>query len=199
MSSGNDDYWSGSQQPDPNYNAPAPDRGFVPNPQQSQMNLPPYQQQPAANPGYYPENPQPDASYGYPPEQPQPGAAYGYPPDQPQSGFSPNQGFYPDNQPATFQPQADGVYPPLVEHPSANGVLVLGLLGTFLFPPLGIIAVVMGNKARREIREYPDTYMPSATLNVGWVFGIIGTIFTVILVMVLLLMVIALIIAAGSI
>ena len=53
--------------------------------------------------------------------------------------------------------------------------LVLGILGIVLFPPLAIVAWVMGSRVRRELREKPGIYSPSQTGIAGRILGIIGT------------------------
>lgn len=169
MSSENDDFWSRPQQPEPNYATPLPGQGFAPSIQQQDPNT--AQQR-----------------YG-----------------QPESANNPN--FYaeqPQQDTVTAQtpnfPQQVGIfYPALIEHPSANGVLILGLLSILLLPPLGIIAVVMGNKARRETRENPQIYTPSSTLNVGWAFGIAGTVITTLIVAILTFAIIVFVLALGTI
>jgi hypothetical protein len=68
----------------------------------------------------------------------------------------------------------------LPEHPSANTVLVLGIVSAVLllvaFPVTGPFAWWMGNKARREIRQFPGRYREGGTLTAGWVIGIITSI-----------------------
>ena len=169
MSNENDDFWSRPQPPEPDYANPSANQGFNPNPQQQNPNATPQQ--------YW----------------------------QPESAHNPD--FYagkPQQDMVTDQtpnpPQQVGVfYPALIEHPSANGVLVLGLLSILLLPPLGIIAVVMGNKARRETRDNPQIYTPSSTLNVGWAFGIAGTVITTLLVAILTFAIIVFVLALGTI
>ncbi|MFZ0530717.1 MAG: DUF4190 domain-containing protein, partial [Propionicimonas sp.] len=66
--------------------------------------------------------------------------------------------------------------PTLPEHPSATPALVLGILGIVGFWPLGPIAWFLGAKGKREIRQNPGQWRPSATLTAGRVLGAITTI-----------------------
>lgn len=66
---------------------------------------------------------------------------------------------------------------PAAEHPQAGLVLVLALLG---FVTIGLtcpFAWVIGSRARRQMRRDPGRWSPSAALTVGWVLGILGSLF----------------------
>lgn len=74
-----------------------------------------------------------------------------------------------------MQPMPYGYYPVLPEHPQATTILILGILSLVLGGITGPFAWVMGNRARREIRDQPGRYRDGGTLTVGWVLGIVGT------------------------
>lgn len=63
----------------------------------------------------------------------------------------------------------------LPEHPSATTTLVLGILGIVGLWPLGLIAWVVGAKAKREMRTNPGRWRPSGSLTAGVVLGVITT------------------------
>ena len=63
--------------------------------------------------------------------------------------------------------------------PNGTTVLVLGLCSivfscVFVGLVLGIIGVVLGNKAKSIYRESPDKYDGFQSLNAGWIMSIIG-------------------------
>lgn len=74
------------------------------------------------------------------------------------------------------------------DHPNAVPALVLGLVGLVFFPPLGIVAWVLGAKGRREVEANPGRWARGGTLTAGWVLGIIGSIFTMLGVVALVLL-----------
>lgn len=76
-------------------------------------------------------------------------------------------------------PLMPGYYGP-VEHPQATTILVLGVLGLVACQVMSPIALVMGNKARREIAAQPGRYSETGLITAGWVCGIIGTVLLVI-------------------
>jgi len=94
--------------------------------------------------------------------------AYGYAYEQPPQGGTLE----------PYTPPTPLSYVPAPEHPQSTSVLILGILGLFLFPPLSFIALVMGGKARRQIRESPGRWSDSGQLTAGWVMGIIGSTLT---------------------
>lgn len=125
------------------------------------------------------------------PQQPPSGAPYP-PAATPPQPYAAAPAQYPP-APAPYQqpyqqPQAPGGYPPggyspqyvtmLPAHPSGTTVLVLGIIGLF-FAITGPFAWVMGNKARREIAANPTMYRSDGALTVGWVLGIIESIFLI--------------------
>ncbi|MCL1906782.1 MAG: DUF4190 domain-containing protein [Propionibacteriaceae bacterium] len=60
------------------------------------------------------------------------------------------------------------------EHPRAGAVLVLGILGLFVFWPLGPVAWIMGRNALKECNA--GQYRSTGPLSVGHAFGTISTI-----------------------
>jgi hypothetical protein len=70
-----------------------------------------------------------------------------------------------------------------VQHPQVVAALVTGLLGVLMCPFVGIAAIVLGSKARREIDSDPQRYTGRAMATAGFVLGIIGTVLTVLLVL----------------
>lgn len=84
-----------------------------------------------------------------------------------------------ENMPAApREPAARG------EHPKGTTILVLGILGLVVFQPLGVIAMVMGNKAIAEIDAAPQQYTNRTTVNAGRICGIIATVLLVIAVVI---------------
>ena len=67
------------------------------------------------------------------------------------------------------------------EHPDGVPVFVVGLLSLIAFPPIGFLAWVMGNRARRDIRSQPGRYRNEGLVTAGWVMGIIGGLITLFL------------------
>lgn len=67
--------------------------------------------------------------------------------------------------------------PASAEHPHAGLVLALALLGFVTFGLTCPFAWVIGSRARRQIRRDPGRWSPSAALTVGWVLGILGSLF----------------------
>lgn len=134
--------------------------------------------QPQATPAPQPSYPNP-TEYAQPTSYPQApyGHASGY--DQPAGG----QVGYPEppgyGQAVVPQQQTYGYgygYPMAPDHPSSTVVLVLGLIGMFVFPLTAPVAWVMGSKARAEMKAYPGRWGSSGTLTVGWVLGIITSV-----------------------
>lgn len=81
---------------------------------------------------------------------------------------------------APFGAQPYGYASALPEPPQATTVLVLGILSLLLGGITGPFAWVMGSKARRQIAA--GQYSQSSLLTVGWVLGIIGTLYLVVMV-----------------
>jgi hypothetical protein len=131
-----------------NYQQPAPQRAYPPQPPPSYPPPTAYAPQPA----YQPE----------PPLQPQREPAM-YETYQPYTPPAPAPYTYPLT--LTAAP----------EHPSAVTSLVLGILGLFVLPILAPVAWVIAGRARRDLRQYPGRWAPSGSLTAGYVLGIIGS------------------------
>ena len=68
--------------------------------------------------------------------------------------------------------------------PNSTATLVLGILSVVTFCcygiiglPLGIIALVLGNKAMKEFHLHPENYIGEGNAKAGRVLGIIGVVF----------------------
>ena len=64
-------------------------------------------------------------------------------------------------------------------HPKGITVLVLGILSIVCCSPLGIVALVMGNNALKEIDAQPGRYGNRQIVQIGRILGIIGIVFLV--------------------
>lgn len=80
---------------------------------------------------------------------------------------------YPQQSPYAQQPYGYGY--PLPEHPQGTTILVLGILGFFVFP-CGIVAWYMGHKAMKEIQIAGVRYGNESNLNIGKILGMVTTI-----------------------
>ena len=67
-----------------------------------------------------------------------------------------------------------------VDHPKGMTVLVLGILSLVCCSPLGIVALIMGNNALKEIDAQPGRYGNRQIVQIGRILGIIGIVFLVI-------------------
>jgi hypothetical protein len=70
-------------------------------------------------------------------------------------------------------------YPVPREHPQANTVLVLGILGLF-FTPLGFVAWYLGGKAEEEIETSGLVWSNASTVRVGKILGMVTGILTIV-------------------
>jgi Domain of unknown function (DUF4190)/M penetrans paralogue family 26 len=103
-----------------------------------------------------------------PPPPPPPGSGDGggyYAPPPPGGGYN-----------APPPPMGGGP----VDHPKGITVLVLGILSLVCCSPLGIVALVMGNNALKEIDAQPGRYSNRQIVQIGRILGIIGIVFLVI-------------------
>lgn len=109
-----------------------------------------------------------------PPPPPPPGSGDGGysapPPPPPGSG---------DGGYAAPPPPMGGMGGP-VDHPKGMTVLILGILSLVCCSPLGIVALVMGNNALKEIDAQPGRYGNRQIVQIGRILGIIGIVFLVI-------------------
>jgi hypothetical protein len=73
-----------------------------------------------------------------------------------------------------------GFFAPTAQHPKGTQILVLGIVSLVCCGLLGPVAFVMGNNARKEMAANPGvTYTNSTQITVGWILGIIATVFLV--------------------
>lgn len=66
-----------------------------------------------------------------------------------------------------------------VDHPKGITILVLGILSLVCCSPLGIVALIMGNNALKEIDANPSAYGNRQIVQIGRILGIIGIVFLV--------------------
>lgn len=66
-----------------------------------------------------------------------------------------------------------------VDHPKGMTVLILGILSLVCCSPLGIVALVMGNNALKEIDAQPGRYGNRQIVQIGRILGIIGVVLLV--------------------
>ena len=96
-----------------------------------------------------------------PPQQGWPPA----PPGPPQQGWSP----------APAPGYGYGGYQPPREHPQGTTVLVLGLLSLVICQLLGPVALIMGNKALKEVDQSPVPVSNRGSIQAGRICGLIAT------------------------
>lgn len=127
-----------------------------------------------------------------------PAGAYGYTP-QPWSPPGSVQSYGGDPYGAAVGspggPWSPGVQP---EHPQATLVLVLGILGLFVGGLTSPFAWWIGQRARREVQQTPGAYASTTSLTVGWVLGILGTVYLAFLIAMVLFMVVAFVTFAAA-
>ena len=78
----------------------------------------------------------------------------------------------------------------LPQHPQATTILVLGILSLFV-AITGPFAWYMGSKARKEIAA--GRYAESGSVTAGWVLGIIGTIYMIVVAVAVIIKIIGMI------
>ena len=61
-----------------------------------------------------------------------------------------------------------------VQHPQATLALILGILGLAVCPFVGIAALVVGNKARKQIDAAPGQFAGRGMATAGFVLGIVS-------------------------
>lgn len=79
-----------------------------------------------------------------------------------------------EQNPYGQNPYGQGGQPFPQPHPSGTVVLVLGILGIVLCPIAGIVSLVMGNKALKEIDANPMAYNNRQNVNIGRILGIVA-------------------------
>ena len=80
--------------------------------------------------------------------------------------------------PPAYGPPPQPMYPPH-EHPQATTILVLGILGLVCCGFLGPVAVVMGRRALSEIDNSGGQIGGRSNVFIGYILGIIETVFLV--------------------
>jgi len=122
-------------------------------------------------------NPYEDQAQPADPNQPNPYGPGGYPP-----------GAYPPGPYGAPQP-----------HPQGTTVLVLGILGLVVCFIPGIVGLVLGNRALREIDANPAAYNNRQNVVVGRILGIIGIVWQVLAILAyVLILVLALVASRGA-
>lgn len=131
----------------------------------------------------------PYASYG----QSQQSASDPY--AQPQYDQQP--GYAVQGYPAQPYGYAQAVLP---DHPQSTTALILGILSFFTGGITGPFAWYIGGKARKQVQANPGQYKDGGMLTVGWVLGIVGTIYLAffVLFVVVYLVIIVAILGAGA-
>src|SRR5215212_1449784 len=131
---------------------------------------------------------QPDSPYGAAPypgmppygeEQPYAGPVYG---ESPYEG-SPYQASFGASTPYGM---ASYSAPP-VQHPQATLALILGILGLAVCPFVGIAALLIGNKARKQINAAPGQFTGRGMATAGFVMGIVSVALVVLMVLIVIL------------
>jgi Domain of unknown function (DUF4190) len=103
-----------------------------------------------------------------------------------------------NNQAPVEQPQASMQGIPCIapNAPGSVGALVCGIIGLFFCGPiLGIIAIVLGNKAKKAIATQPGVYGGAGLAQAGFILGIISV---AVWVLFIAIYIIAMIIAAAA-
>src|SRR5215213_6035183 len=131
---------------------------------------------------------QPDSPYGAAPypgmppygeEQPYAGPVYG---ESPYEG-SPYQASFGGSTPYGM---ASYSAPP-VQHPQATLALILGILGLAVCPFVGVAALLIGNKARKQIDAAPGQFTGRGMATAGFVMGIVSVALVVLMVLIVIL------------
>lgn len=76
-------------------------------------------------------------------------------------------------------PPGGGMGGGAVDHPKGITILVLGILSLVCCSPLGIVALIMGNNALKEIDANPSHYSNRQIVQIGRILGIIGIVLLV--------------------
>jgi hypothetical protein len=121
-------------------------------------------------------NPYDDQAQPADPNQPNPYGGGGYPP-----------GAYPSGPYGAPQP-----------HPQGTTVLVLGILGLVVCFIPGIVGLVLGNRALKEIDANPAAYNNRQNIVVGRILGIIGIVWQVLGLLAYVLIVVLALVASQS-
>jgi Domain of unknown function (DUF4190) len=76
---------------------------------------------------------------------------------------------------------------PPVQHPQATLALILGILGLAVCPFVGIAALVIGNKARKQIDAAPGQFTGRGMATAGFVLGVVSVSLIVLFVLLVIL------------
>ena len=96
--------------------------------------------------------------------------------EQPTPGQHPYQNPYGGPAYSPYQVGPTGVpYGPPPDHPQAQTVLILGILGIALCGLLGIVAWVLGTRVVREIDASGGTVGGRSNANLGRILGLVAT------------------------
>jgi hypothetical protein len=76
---------------------------------------------------------------------------------------------------------------PPVQHPQATLALILGILGLAVCPFVGIAALLIGNKARKQIDAAPGQFSGRGMASAGFVMGIVSVALVVLMVLIVIL------------
>jgi hypothetical protein len=76
---------------------------------------------------------------------------------------------------------------PPVQHPQATLALILGILGLAVCPFVGIAALLIGNKARKQIDAAPGQFAGRGMATAGFVMGIVSVALIVLMVLIVIL------------
>jgi hypothetical protein len=76
---------------------------------------------------------------------------------------------------------------PPVQHPQATLALILGILGLAVCPFVGIAALLIGNKARKQIDAAPGQFAGRGMATAGFVMGIVSVALVVLMVLIVIL------------
>ena len=134
------------------------------------------------------ETPPPPPTGGDPSEPPQPqqqpqGWQPSWQPGIPTPAPAPAHAYDQSPQVPYGAPQyPPGYGPVLPDHPQANVVLVLGILGIVVCPVVAPVAWVMGNRVVREIDASGGAVGGRSNANVGRVLGLVITVLTIVVV-----------------
>jgi hypothetical protein len=125
-----------------------------------------------------------------PPEQPPGPPPPSGPPPPPPSGPPPS-------GPPPYGPPPP-LRPPLPKHPDAVTVLILGCIAVAIFPPTGPFAWYIGARVKREFAEQPGRWSGEEEAKVGYILGIIGSVFCMLFALALLIGIVVIVGAVAS-
>jgi hypothetical protein len=77
-------------------------------------------------------------------------------------------------------------------------VLILGCLSVAIFPPTGPFAWYIGTRVKREYAEQPGRWSGEDEVKVGYILGIIGSVFCMLFALMILIAIVVIVGAASS-